>query len=70
MKDDLNLRRPQCKTTSMEDDFDGRYVRHVRQPKWKMTSIKDDPNEIQPQFRRPPWKMTSMKTTSMEEDLN
>ena len=67
MEDHLNGRRPQCKTTSMEDNLDGRYV---RRPKWKMTSIKDDPNEIQPQFRRPPWKMTSMKTTSMEEDLN
>ena len=49
MEDDLNKRRPQWKTTSMEGDFDG------RQPQWKKTSMEDYINGRQPQ-----WKMTTI----------
>ena len=59
MKDDLNGRRPQWKTTSMEtaskeEDLNGRW--HW----WKMTSMEEDQNGRHPQLR----------TTTMEDDLN
>ena len=49
MEDNLHGRQDKWKTILMEDGINGRYVRHVGQPKWKMNSIKDDLNEIQPQ---------------------
>ena len=39
MEDNPNGRRPQWKTTAIEDDFIG------RQPQWKETSIEDDLNK-------------------------
>ena len=39
MKNDLNLRRPQSKTTSMEDDL------NERRPLWKTISMEDDIKE-------------------------
>ena len=54
MEDNLNERRPEWKTKSMEDDHIG------RQPQWKTTSMKDDLNGRQTQW----------KTNSMEDNLN
>ena len=50
----INGRRPQWKTTLMEDDLNG------RQPQWKTTTMEDDHNERRPQ----------MKTASIEDELN
>ena len=38
IEDDLKLRQPQWKITSMEDNL------NVRQPQWKRTSMEDDLN--------------------------
>ena len=54
MENDLNGRRPQRKMTSMEDVLNGRL------PQWKTTLMEDYLNERQPQW----------KTISMENNLN
>ena len=50
----FELRQPQWKQTSIEDDLNG------RQPQWKTTTMEDNLNGRQPQW----------KTTSIEDDLN
>ena len=57
--DDRNGRRPQGKTTSMEDNI------HGRQHKWKTTLMEDFINGEKIQWKRPKWKITSK-----EYDLN
>ena len=60
MKDDLDGRQPQGKTTSREDSLNGRDNLNGRQTQGKITSMEDNLNGIQPQ----------RKTTSIKDDLN
>ena len=66
MEDDHNGRWPQWKTTSMEDNLNGRQRTSIEQdfngrwPQWKTTSIEDNLYGRQPRW----------KTTLMEDNLN
>ena len=62
MEDDLNGRRPQLKTTSMEYNLNGRL--NGRRNQWKTTSLnisKTTSMEDDLNGRRPQWKTNSMK---------
>ena len=54
MEEDLSRRRPQWKTTSVEDDLTGRQT-HWKRYQWKTTSLEDNLGG-----RRPQWKTTSV----------
>ena len=45
MADELNVRRPQCKTTLMEDNL------HGKRPQWKTTSMEDNINGRRPKCK-------------------
>ena len=78
MEYDFDGKRLQWKTTSMENNFNGRQLNR-RQPHVKATSIEEDQMEDDLNGRLPLWKTTSRKDSlngrqpkwkTMEDNLN